>query len=87
MWILDAAGTVLPEGIRFFTIGWWVIHALGVALVYAWGYRKGRKDERRNPEPLPERGGPQRTSETRGRSHPEGASEASGSDGGRSEPR
>jgi hypothetical protein len=47
MSMLDAAGTVLPEGIRFFTIGWWVIHLIAVALVFAWGYRKGRKDERR----------------------------------------
>ena len=47
MWILDAAGTVLPDGIRFFTIGWWVIHLVAVVLVFAWGYRKGRKDERR----------------------------------------
>jgi hypothetical protein len=47
MWILDAAGTVLPEGIQFFTIGWWAIHLIAVALVFAWGYRKGRKDERR----------------------------------------
>ena len=48
MWMLDAAGTVLPEGIRFFTIGWWVIHLIAVALVFAWGYRKGRQDERRD---------------------------------------
>jgi len=48
MWMLDAAGTVLPEGIRFFTIGWGVIHLIAIALVFAWGYRKGRKDERRD---------------------------------------
>jgi hypothetical protein len=53
MWLLDAAGTVLPEGIRFFTIGWWVIHLIAVVLVFAWGYRKGRKDERREQRPAP----------------------------------
>jgi hypothetical protein len=47
MWILDAAGGVLPEGLRFFTIGWWVIHLLGIVLVFAWGFRKGRQHERR----------------------------------------
>jgi hypothetical protein len=51
MFVLDAAGTILPEGIRFFTIGWWVIHLLAVVLVFAYGHRKGRRDERR------ERGG------------------------------
>jgi hypothetical protein len=53
LWVLDAAGTVLPEGIRFFTIGWWVIHLIAVALVFAWGYRKGRKDERHEQRPAP----------------------------------
>lgn len=48
MWILDAAGAVLPEGLRFFTPGWWVIHLLAVVLVFAWGYRRGRADERRD---------------------------------------
>ena len=47
MWILDAAGGVLPEGLKFFTVGWWVIHLLAVTLVFAYGYRKGRQDERR----------------------------------------
>ena len=47
MWMLDAAGAVLPEGIRFFSVGWWVIHFLAVVLVFAWGYRRGRRDERR----------------------------------------
>ena len=48
MWILDAAGGVLPEGLKFFTLGWWVIHLLAVVLVFAFAYRKGRKDERRD---------------------------------------
>lgn len=47
LWILDAAGGVLPEGLRFFTIGWGVIHLLGIVLVFAWGFRKGRQHERR----------------------------------------
>ena len=47
MLVLDAAGTVLPDGLRFFTAGWWVIHVLAVVLVFAYGYRKGRRDERR----------------------------------------
>ena len=47
MWILDAAGSVLPEGLGFFSIGWWVIHLLAIALVFTFGYRKGQLDERR----------------------------------------
>ncbi len=47
MRILDVAGAVLPEGLKFFTVGWWVIHLLAVTLVFAYGYRKGRRDERR----------------------------------------
>ena len=50
MFVLDAAGTTLPEGLKFFTPGWWVIHALAVALVFAFGYRKGRRDEKREAE-------------------------------------
>ena len=26
--VLDAAGTILPDGLRFFTPVWWVIHLL-----------------------------------------------------------
>ena len=37
----------LPDGLRFLAPGWWVIHALAVLLVYAYAYRKGRSDERR----------------------------------------
>ena len=48
--LLDAAGASLPEGLRFFTVGWWVIHLLAVVLVFSWGYRKGRRDERRERE-------------------------------------
>ena len=50
LYVLDAAGATLPAGLRFFTIGWWGIHLLAVALVFAYGYRKGRRDERRERE-------------------------------------
>ena len=45
--LLDSAGSVLPEGLQFFKPGWWVLHVLAVALVFAWGYRRGRVEERR----------------------------------------
>lgn len=38
---------LLPEGLGFLKAGWWVVHLLSVVLVYAWGYGKGRDDERR----------------------------------------
>ena len=50
LFFLDAAGASLPEGLRFFTVGWWVIHMLAVVLVFSWGYRKGRRDERREAQ-------------------------------------
>jgi hypothetical protein len=37
---------VLPEGLQFLKLGWWVIHAITVWLVFLWGYRRGRVDER-----------------------------------------
>ena len=37
----------LPDGLKFLAPGWWVIHALAVLLVYAYAYRRGRADERR----------------------------------------
>lgn len=39
---------VLPQGLEFLELGWWVVHALGVWLVWSYAYRKGRKDERRH---------------------------------------
>ena len=36
----------LPEGLEFLKPGWWLVHVLTVLLVYSYGYRKGRKDER-----------------------------------------
>jgi hypothetical protein len=47
MVILDGAGAVLPDGLQFFKPGWWVLHLIAAALVYAYGYRKGRAQERR----------------------------------------
>lgn len=38
---------MLPEGLEFLKPGWWLIHVLAVLLVYVYGYRKGRADERR----------------------------------------
>ncbi len=37
----------LPEGLQFLKLGWWLIHAVTVWLVYLWGYRNGRSVERR----------------------------------------
>jgi hypothetical protein len=37
---------VLPEGLEFLKLGWWLVHVLGVWLVWSYAYRKGRKDER-----------------------------------------
>lgn len=44
---LGAGGSVLPEGLQFFKPGWWVLHVLAVALVFVYGYRRGRMQERR----------------------------------------
>lgn len=37
---------LLPQGLKFLQIGWWVMHALAIWLVYAWAYRRGRRDEK-----------------------------------------
>ena len=47
MVILDGAGSILPDGLRFLKPGWWLLHVIAAALVYAYGYRKGRVQERR----------------------------------------
>jgi len=47
MKILDGAGSLLPDGLQFLKPGWWLLHALAAALVFAYGYRKGRSQERR----------------------------------------
>ncbi|MEK7331371.1 MAG: hypothetical protein AAB113_11280 [Candidatus Eisenbacteria bacterium] len=45
--LLDGAGSVLPEGLQFFKPGWWLLHVLAFALVFVYGYRRGRMRERR----------------------------------------
>ena len=45
--ILDGAGTLLPDGLRFLKPAWWLLHVIAAGLVYAYGYRKGRSQERR----------------------------------------
>ena len=47
MILLDTAGTVLPPDLGFLKPGWWVLHVLAVALVFTYGYRRGRSTERR----------------------------------------
>ncbi len=37
---------LLPQGLKFLQIGWWVSHALAIWLIYEWAYRKGRRDEK-----------------------------------------
>jgi hypothetical protein len=37
---------ILPKGLQFLEFGWWIMHALAVYLVYAWAYRRGRRDEK-----------------------------------------
>jgi hypothetical protein len=46
---------VLPEGLEFLKLGWWLIHILAVLLIWSYAYRKGRLDERkeRNETELP----------------------------------
>jgi hypothetical protein len=38
---------VLPDGLQFLKLGWWLIHIVTVWLVFEWGYRRGRTMERR----------------------------------------
>jgi hypothetical protein len=45
--LMDGAGSILPEGLQFLKPGWWVLHVLVFALVFAYGYRRGRGQERR----------------------------------------
>lgn len=44
--LLDQAGSVLPEGLSFLKPGWWMLHIAAFALVFTYGYRKGRRAER-----------------------------------------
>jgi len=43
----------LPEGLKFLQFGWWVMHAIAIALVFLYAYRKGRNDERKRHRGLP----------------------------------
>ena len=48
MIVLASSTSVLPEGLQFLKPGWWLLHVLAFALVFVYGYRKGRLDERRD---------------------------------------
>jgi hypothetical protein len=37
---------LLPPALRFLHVGWWISHAIAIALIWVWAYRKGRRDER-----------------------------------------
>ena len=37
---------LLPKGLQFLQLGWWISHALSIWLVYTWGYRRGRRAEK-----------------------------------------
>jgi hypothetical protein len=37
---------LLPPALRFLHIGWWISHAIAIALIWVWAYRRGRRDER-----------------------------------------
>jgi hypothetical protein len=52
----------LPEGLQFLKIGWWVAHVLFTVLVYSYGYRKGRAEERKARGVQPQVANPSRTS-------------------------
>lgn len=45
--LLNGTGSLLPDGLRFLEPGWWLLHLLAAALVYVYGYRRGRSQERR----------------------------------------
>lgn len=47
MIVLQGSTSVLPEGLQFLKPGWWLLHVLAFALVFVYGYRRGRLAERR----------------------------------------
>ena len=47
MLILDEAGSVLPDGLQFLKPAWWLLHVIVAALIYSYGFRRGRSQERR----------------------------------------
>lgn len=57
MVLLERGGVALPEGLQFLQPGWWLLHVLAAALVYVYGYRRGRAQERRERRER-ERSGP-----------------------------
>jgi hypothetical protein len=49
---------LLPEGLQFPKLGWWLTHVLYLLLVYSYGYRRGRREEQKSrrvgdPSPAP----------------------------------
>jgi hypothetical protein len=59
MVILDEAGSVLPPGLQFLKPAWWLLHVIVAALIYSYGFRKGRAQERSERKTREhERGGP-----------------------------
>lgn len=38
---------VLPDGIKFLSLGWWILHALAIFLAYQFGFNKGRAAEKK----------------------------------------
>ena len=37
----------LPDAMRFLSLGWWVLHAIVIMLVYQFGFVRGRGEARR----------------------------------------
>jgi len=37
----------LPDGLKFLAFGWWLVHAMAFLIVFQFGYRRGKGDERR----------------------------------------
>ena len=37
----------LPDGLKWLEPGWWLVHVLGVAVVYWYGFKKGREAARK----------------------------------------
>ena len=51
-------GSLLPDGLQFLKPGWWLLHVLAAGLIYVYGYRRGRLQERRERRER-EKSGPQ----------------------------
>lgn len=37
----------LPDGLKFLSLGWWVVHASAFLLAYQFGFVRGKGEERR----------------------------------------